>query len=76
MNEAFGELARHLANYNSHPKLVFSILSGNHDLTGLEMTNAYRNGSCAMRNALAEWTNSSLEKLNDAFLSVVLENLD
>jgi len=28
----------------------------------LEMTDAYRNGSCGMRSALSEWTNSSLEQ--------------
>ena len=76
-DEAFGELFRSLANYNSYPELVLSILSGKHQLTGLEMTNAYRNGSCGMRNALHDWTNSSLEKLNEAFLNaVIIENLD
>jgi len=42
-------------------------------LTGLEMTNAYRNGSCGMRSALSEWTNSYLEPLNEAFLNVLDE---
>ena len=76
-DEAFGELSRSLAKYQSYPELVLSILSGKHHLTGLEMTNAYRNGSCGMRNALHDWTNSSLEKLNEAFLNAVMvENLD
>ena len=35
------------------------------------MTDAYRNGSCGMRSALSEWTNSSLEPLNEAFLNAV-----
>ena len=75
--EAFGELSRSLAKYQSYPELVLSILSGKHQLTGLEMTTAYRNGSCGMRNALHDWTNSSLEKLNEAFLNaVMIENLD
>ena len=57
---------------HSYPELIFQILLGNHDLTGLEMTNAYRNGSCAMRTALVEWSNDSLEDLNEAFLSAVI----
>ena len=56
----------------SSPELVFQILLGNHDLTGLEMTKAYRHGSCAMRTALVEWSNDSLEELNEAFLSAVI----
>ncbi len=56
----------------SEPELVFQILSGNHELTGLEMTNAYRNGSCAMRTALVEWSNDPLEELNEAFLNAVI----
>jgi hypothetical protein len=56
----------------SAPELVFQILLGNHDLTGLEMTNAYRNGSCAMRTALVEWSNDPLEELNKAFLNAVI----
>ncbi len=52
--DAFGELSSHLLNYDSHPELVFSLLSGKHDLTGLEMTHAYKNGYCSMRNALNE----------------------
>ena len=75
--DAFGELSKYLEKGNSHPELVLGILSGNHVLTGLEMTNAYRNGSCGMRNALHDWTDSSLEKLNEAFLNAVMvENLD
>ena len=71
LDEAFWELSRSLANYQSYPKIVLSILSGKHHLTGLEMTIAYRNGSCGMRSALSEWTNSSLEPLNEAFLNAV-----
>ena len=76
-DEAFGELSRSLVKYPSYPELVLSLLTGKHQLTGLEMTTAYRNGSCGMRNALHDWTNSSLEKLNEAFLNaVMIENLD
>ncbi len=71
INEAFAELSNCLANYDSQPELVFELLSGNHELTGLEMTYAYRNGSCGMRSALSEWTKSSLEPLNEAFLNAV-----
>ena len=71
LKDAFAELFTCLANYDSQPELVFELLSGNHELTGLEMTDAYRNGSCGMRSALSEWTNSSLEPLNDAFLNAV-----
>jgi len=71
MKDALGELSICLKNYDSYPELVFQILSGEHALTGLEMTNAYRNGSCGMRSALHEWTNSSLEPLNEAFLNAV-----
>ncbi len=56
----------------SSPELVFQILLGNHDLTGLEMTNAYRYGACAMRTALVEWSNDPLEELNEAFLNAVI----
>ena len=67
------ELAVILAKLpHSYPELIFQILFGNHDLTGLEMTNAYRNGSCAMRTALVEWSNDSLEDLNEAFLNAVI----
>ncbi len=69
---ALEELATVLKKYPySNPELVFQILIGNHDLTGLEMTLAYRRGSCAMRSALNEWTNDSLEALNEAFLKAV-----
>ena len=74
--DAFGELSKYLKKGNSHPELVLGILSGNHVLTGLEMTNAYRNGSCAMRSALVQWCNSPLEELNKTFLQAVeVENL-
>ena len=67
------ELDNHLKKLpHSSPELVFQILLGNHDLTGLEMTKAYRHGSCAMRTALVEWSNDSLEDLNEAFLSAVI----
>ena len=55
----------------SNPELVFQILLGTHQLTALEMTIAYRNGSCAMRSALNDWSNEPLEKLNKAFLNAV-----
>ena len=71
LKDSFSELATCLSHYDSQPELVFNILSGNHELTGLEMTYAYRNGSCGMRSALSEWTKSSLEPLNEAFLSAV-----
>ena len=57
---------------DSLPELVFAILLGNHDLTGAEMTGAYRKGSCAMRAALVQWANDPLEKLNEAFLGAVI----
>ena len=71
LKDAFAELSTCLANYDSKPELVFELLSGKHELTGKEMTDAYRNGSCGMRSALSEWTNSSLEPLNEAFLNAV-----
>ena len=71
LEDALAELSTCLANYDSQPELVFNVLSGYHDLTGLEMTDAYRNGSCGMRSALSEWTKSSLEPLNEAFLNAV-----
>ena len=71
VKDAFAELSTCLVNYDSQPDLVFELLLGNHELTGLEMTEAYRNGSCGMRSALSEWTNSSLEPLNEAFLNAV-----
>ena len=55
----------------ANPELIFQILLGTHQLTGLEMTNAYRNGSCAMRSALNDWSNDPLEALNEAFLRAV-----
>ena len=74
--DAFEELSIFLANYDSQPELVFDLLSGRHDLTGLEMTIAYKKGSCSMRNALNDWTKSRLEPLNEAFLNAVqIENL-
>ena len=72
MKDALGELSNCLKNYDSYPELVFQILSGNHELTGLEMTNAYRNGSCAMRTAVVQWSNDPLEDLNEAFLNAVI----
>tara|TARA_B100000945_G_C20238066_1_gene528564 strand:- start:193 stop:366 length:174 start_codon:yes stop_codon:yes gene_type:complete len=51
--------------------MVFDILLGNHELKGIEMTVAYRNGSFGIRSALSEWTKSSLEPLNEAFLKAV-----
>ena len=71
LKDAFDELSTCLASYDSQPELVFELLLGNHELTGLEMTDAYRNGSCGMRSALSEWTNSTLEPLNEAFLNAV-----
>ena len=71
LEDALSDLSTFLAKYDSQPNLVFEILLGNHELTGLEMTDAYRNGSCGMRSALADWTKSSLEPLNEAFLSAV-----
>ena len=67
------ELGVYLAKLpHSYPELIFQILLGKHDLTGLEMTNAYRHGSCAMRTALVEWSNDPLEDLNKAFLNAVI----
>ena len=57
---------------NCFPELIFKILLGHHELTGAEMTNAYRFGSCAMRTALMEWCNDPLEDLNDSFLNAVI----
>ncbi|AAQ00568.1 MULTISPECIES: hypothetical protein [Prochlorococcus] len=73
LDAALKGLADHLKNYpNSNPELVFQILLGNHVLTGPEMTNAYRRGSCAMRSALCDWSNDSLEELNEVFLNAVI----
>ena len=67
------ELNEHLRNYpHSNPELIFQILLGNHYMTGLEMTIAYRHGSCPMRSALNDWINDPLEKLNEAFLEAVI----
>ena len=57
---------------DANPEIIFAILLDNHNLTGAEMTAAYRKGSCAMRVALVDWTNEPLEKLNDAFLGAVI----
>ena len=71
--EALQELAKHLENYPySNPELIFQILLGTHDLTGFEMTAAYKHGSCSMRSALNDWTKEPLEKLNKAFLNAVI----
>ncbi len=73
IHTALEQIANHLKKYPySNPELIFQILLGTHDLTGLEMTNAYRNGSCAMRAALNDWTNDPLEPLNKAFLNAVV----
>ncbi len=73
IHEALQELDNYLKNYPySNPELIFQILLGTHDLTGLEMTVAYRHGSCAMRSALNDWTKEPLEKLNKAFLNAVI----
>ncbi len=73
IHAALQEVDHHLKNYpHSNPELVFQILLGTHILTGLEMTIAYRHGSCAMRSALNDWTNDPLEKLNQAFLDAVI----
>ena len=69
LKEILGEL--HILP-NSHPELIFAILLGKHELTGAEMTSAYRHGSCAMRTALVSWCNDPLEELNDAFLNAVI----
>ena len=70
-NQAFDELLKFLAKYEGQPELVRGILSGKHVLTGLEMTNAYRNGSCGMRSALNDWSKTSSEKLDETFLEAV-----
>ena len=75
--DAFAELCTYLARYDSEIELMYSLLSGKHNLTGLEMTYAYKKGYCSMRNALNEWTENSLEPLNEAFLNAVeVGNLD
>jgi len=71
--EGLKELSFHLKNYpNANPELILQILLGTHDLTGLEMTIAYREGSCAMRSALHDLVKDPLEKLNKAFLDAVI----
>ena len=73
ISKALEELDNYLKNYPySNPELIFQILLGTHDLTGSEMTIAYRHGSCAMRSALNDWTKEPLEKLNKAFLNAVI----
>ena len=57
---------------NSFPQLVCQILTGSHDLTGKEMTKAYRAGSCGMRTVLVQWCHDPLEELNQAFLEAVI----
>ncbi len=72
ISAALKEINSFLVKYpHSNPELVFQILMGTHDLTGLEMTIAYRHGSCAMRSALNDWTEEPLERLNKAFLNAV-----
>ena len=46
--DAFKEISECLANYKGQPELVHGIFVGEHILTGSEMTQAYRNGGCAM----------------------------
>ena len=76
-NQAFDELSKYLSKYEGQPEMVRALLSGEHILTGIEMTDAYRKGSCAMRSALNEWTKSSSDDLNNAFLeAVITENLN
>ena len=76
-NQAFDELSKVLSKYGGQTEIVRALLSGEHVLTGLEMTKAYRNGSCGMRSALNDWSKTSSEKLNEAFLEAVeLEKLN
>ncbi len=73
IDEALRQLDQHISTYpHANPELIFQILLGNHELTGLEMTIAYRYGSCAMRSALYDWTKDPLENLNKAFLNAVI----
>ena len=74
LEDALSDLSTYLGKYDSQPELVFGILLGSHELTGLEMTDAYRNGSCGMRIALSDWSKSSLEPLIEAFLNAVNAN--
>ncbi len=76
LEDALDELSKCLDDYDAFPELVYAILSGQHCLTGMEMTNAYKNGFCGMRSALNDWTKDPLEPLNEAFInSVQSENL-
>ena len=76
-NQAFDELSKVLSKYEGQPEMVRALLSGEHILTGIEMTEAYRKGSCAMRSALNELCKGSSEELNRAFLdAVIIENLN
>ena len=73
IHAALEELDGHLSNYpHANNELIYQILLDTHHLTGLEMTIAYRHGSCAMRSALNDLTNDPLEKLNKAFLNAVI----
>ncbi len=73
LQQALQEVSFHLKKHPySNPELVYQILMGTHVLTGLEMTKAYRHGSCAMRSALNDWTQNPLERLNEAFLNAVI----
>ena len=73
LEDGLKELSVYLHRHeHSNPELVFQILLGTHQLSGLEMTKAYRKGSCAMRTALSDWIDDPLEPLNDAFLSAVI----
>ena len=73
IHDALEELDRHLLNYpHGDNELIYQILLGTHELTGLEMTIAYRYGSCALRSALNDMTNDPLERLNKAFLDAVI----
>ena len=71
MKDVFDELLRYFVDSYSGPELVAGILTGKHVLTGPEMIIAYKNGTCAMSNALNEMRKSSLEPLNEAFLNAV-----
>ena len=52
--DVVNELSKVLSKYEGQPEMVRALLSGEHILTGIEMTEAYRKGSCAMRSALNE----------------------
>ena len=70
-NQAFDQLSKLLTKYEGQPEMVRALLSGEHILTGIEMTDAYRNGSCGMRSALNDWSKTSSEKLDETFLEAV-----